>query len=371
MKRVTLDAVLDVAGLWQEAACDESRLGAALHELRQLFGGTTACLGRLGHPPEAQDVFGVGHTEGYLRSYAEHYWRGNLVWQAARPLAPGSIYCDQKLLGPAGLHGSAFWNEWMRPQDMYASIGCRIDGPGDGWAIHVERGRTRPAFDAEDYRLMRKLMPFIRAGLGQRDRFGGLRLPREGIVDGLDLLDIAIYEVGADGQVLRANRAGEMLLARIGAARHHGISALGLGNGAVVARLRQYVQQACLGTELERRGGFLATVAGRSAVPLSLQVSPLSAEGRQAPRALVVAKEVMTRQELGAQLPALFGLTPAEVRVASGMLAGLTAAEIAAMQGLRITTVRTHQARIFQKTETRHQAACVARMQAALLPVLS
>lgn len=371
MKRVTLDAVLDTAGLWQEAAYDESRLGTALGELRQLFGGSTACLGRPGRPPQEQDVVGVGHTEDYMRSYAEHYWRINLVWQAARTLAPGSVYCDRKLLGPSGLHGSEFWNEWMRPQDMYASIGCRIDGPGDGWAIHIERGHSRPAFDAEDYRLLQKLMPFIRACLGQRDRFGGLRLPREGAADGLDMLNIAVYEVGADGRVLRANRAGEMLLARIGAARHYGIAALGLGDGVVTARLRQSVQQACLGIELERQGGFLTTVVGRSAVPLSLQVSPLPAEGWQAPRALVIAKEVMTRQELAAQLPALFGLTPAEVRVASGMLAGLTAAEIAAMHGLRITTVRTHQARIFQKTETRHQAACVARMQAALLPVLS
>ena len=73
------------------------------------------------------------------------------------------------------------------------------------------------------------------------------------------MLNIAVYEVGADGRVLRANRAGEMLLARIGAARHYGIAALGLGDGVVTARLRQSVQQACLGIELERQGGFLTT----------------------------------------------------------------------------------------------------------------
>ena len=53
-----------------------------------------------------------------------------------------------------------------------------------------------------------------------------------------------------------------------------------------------------------------------------------------------------------AALAALFDLTAAEMRTLEHLLAGDTPAQTADKLGIRITTLRTHQAHIFDKTCT-------------------
>lgn len=50
-----------------------------------------------------------------------------------------------------------------------------------------------------------------------------------------------------------------------------------------------------------------------------------------------------------------FGFTATEADVAAGLLAGETLDEIAKRRGVAITTVRTHLAKLFEKTDTRRQ----------------
>jgi DNA-binding CsgD family transcriptional regulator len=59
-------------------------------------------------------------------------------------------------------------------------------------------------------------------------------------------------------------------------------------------------------------------------------------------------------------LQRLYGLSPAEVRIAQGISRGDSLGEVAASTGIRITTARTHLASIFEKTNTRRQAKLVA-----------
>ncbi len=59
---------------------------------------------------------------------------------------------------------------------------------------------------------------------------------------------------------------------------------------------------------------------------------------------------------------ACFGLTPAESRVLHGTLNGLTPATCAQSTGLKISTVRTHLAALFAKTQTSGQAQLVVKV---------
>lgn len=55
----------------------------------------------------------------------------------------------------------------------------------------------------------------------------------------------------------------------------------------------------------------------------------------------------------------LYGLTPAEARLASCIISGSTPEEVAAQTGVKITTIRSQLSSLFAKTQTRRQAELV------------
>lgn len=63
-------------------------------------------------------------------------------------------------------------------------------------------------------------------------------------------------------------------------------------------------------------------------------------------------------------LASLFGLTPAETRIALALLEGLRSEEIAEQMGVSITTVAFHLRNLFQKTDTHRQADLIALLLA-------
>jgi DNA-binding CsgD family transcriptional regulator len=67
----------------------------------------------------------------------------------------------------------------------------------------------------------------------------------------------------------------------------------------------------------------------------------------------------------------LFDLTETEAKFASALASGLSLTEAAAAQRVRISTARTHLARIFQKTDTRQQSQLVSLLRSADLPLRS
>src|SRR5258707_11638490 len=67
-------------------------------------------------------------------------------------------------------------------------------------------------------------------------------------------------------------------------------------------------------------------------------------------------------------LNALFLLSPAEARLAIGLLKGMSAAECAQQSGVGVATVRSQLHSIFSKTGVRHQAQLVALL--SKVPVL-
>lgn len=112
-----------------------------------------------------------------------------------------------------------------------------------------------------------------------------------------------------------------------------------------------------------RHGQWFAARRERTGQPLVVSVIPAQAD-RQAelahgggPLALVILQD-MSRQHLprGAVLRKMFGLTPAESRLAEALLDNETIESYAQKAGVSRNTVRTHMASLFAKTGTRRQA---------------
>ena len=112
-----------------------------------------------------------------------------------------------------------------------------------------------------------------------------------------------------------------------------------------------------------------APSAGRR-IPLSLTVAPLRSQRYEFFRDRLTAIVCVADPESGASLPQralsdLFGLTPAETRVAMALFEGRTSRDAADHLGLSFHTVRVHLARIFAKTQTSRQSDLLRLMMGA------
>lgn len=122
-------------------------------------------------------------------------------------------------------------------------------------------------------------------------------------------------------------------------------------------------------------GGFLWIGAqGPEISDISVHIGPFAGdlprgERTTERRALVLMRPLASNESVERQLVSSFGLTSMEGKVATALAAGTSAARIADIHRVRISTIRTHISGILAKTGTSQQAeffALVAKMQLPL-----
>jgi DNA-binding CsgD family transcriptional regulator len=361
-----------------EAAYDDAVLPRALETLRVAFDGSRACLGVQDLVFHDADVACTAGEPSFYESYLAHYAPENIVWNSGRAAPVGHIFCDRMVLPRKDYLSTEFVNDWMLPQGDLGTLSCKVasDGPVAGF-ISVTRGIREPDFADSDHALMRRLAPtMVRVGEIRRT------LRRDAIEKhtsqlALDALGCALVVVDAGLTIVLANAAATDLFTdpSSGLVRHHGRLT---AEPAAVARLAALIGNACCEEDGVRCvGGSLRLSAAHAAdaPDLAVSVSPLldpqayGLPGR--PLALVLATPIAPAAADAVEdaLVALFGLTPAESRLAAALAAGATLAEAATGCGVRLTTAKTHLGRCFQKTGAGRQGDLVALIKDVTLPL--
>jgi DNA-binding CsgD family transcriptional regulator/PAS domain-containing protein len=257
---------------------------------------------------------------------------------------------------------SELYNELMRPLDIHSivRVGLAADGL-DATLLAITRPQRSGGFEPADLAPLERLHPhLIRAyGLGQKlshaNRLnGGLAEGFERARDGLFLLDDA-------GKVLTFNPAAEAIIAD----RDGGVAVVAgrllVDHPPDGARLEAIVRGAARGDGARRAGGSMALPRGLGRRPWAVSVAPVRAgrfETVYGGPSVIVS---ITDLDAGAGLPAerlraLFGLTPAEVKVALRLFEGESPREAAVGLGLSFYTVRSHLLKILDKTGAKRQA---------------
>lgn len=177
----------------------------------------------------------------------------------------------------------------------------------------------------------------------------------------LDLLDHALVIVTAAGELVFRNRQAARLLA----AGHGGLritgGALSSNSTRVRVALAEAISLAC--NALQSTGVCLPQPCSPPERWLRLAVAPIHAGGsarRAGCAAVWIVRSGYPSRPNEVLLAALFGLTPAEARLASAMLTGCAANEYARQAGVGVVTVRSQLHSIFVKTGVRRQAQLVA-----------
>jgi len=208
-----------------------------------------------------------------------------------------------------------------------------------------------------------------------RSRLASEKVRSDASAATLDKLSFGIVHLTATGRFVAANAAAHRILRdKDGLAlRPTGVHAASNANDS---RLREAVLRAACttaGKDGGDAGSYLRLERPSGLRPYTVIVTPLGlsrpvlSTGAPAVLLIVTDPEAEPRIEASA-LSALFGLTPAEARLVSLLVTGLSLPEVARRQGIGFETARTLLARARAKTGTASQADLIRAVLLALAP---
>lgn len=376
MPRLDVDTVMSAIDQLLVGAMDEGQMQAAAETMRQLFNGSKACFAGFGPNPEDWASYATNPDPVLQeRCFGELAPDFIEMGGALRDIPLGAIYHDHDVFGAETLRNSRVWQEWMRPQDMYGGMACRLAKNGQAfWFFDVQRGRQQEGFDSEDVALLEKLYPVLRRVVELRRHIGRVTIQRDEARGALDQIAMGIAILDQDMRITYANEGADEILS-------DPESALGLRQGRLYARrpgdqrqLRQLVEGALRSAQDPLAPAQASMIlhgedGSHSLSACAMPAPPSIVQTDASGKVLIALRRLEMATNLVACARQLFDLTDTEAKFASALASGSSLTEAAEAQGVRISTARTHLARIFQKTNTRQQSQLVSLLRSAALPL--
>jgi DNA-binding CsgD family transcriptional regulator len=185
------------------------------------------------------------------------------------------------------------------------------------------------------------------------------------MADALDNLSASVFLVDAEGRIVHANAAAQLVLA----ARDVLCSAAGRLT-ACDAAANRILQDALSGggnrnVPIDNKGMALPLMARdgtryvASVLPLTAGVRRRSGMAYAATAAVFVNEAVLDARSLPEIIVKAYKLTPTELRILLAVIEGGGIREVAEALGVAESTVKTHLGRVFEKTGTSRQADLV------------
>lgn len=359
--------ILDLVGLIYDAAADARCWPAFLTALARATGDRIAAIDF--HDARAANgslAAQVGLDPSWQKSYDEYYRTLN-PWlnQPRVPTSPGTVATTGMMFPEEELTRSEYYHDFLAPQGLFRGLGAIIDDSASTLAaITILRPKQRGTFTSRDVALLRALVPHLQRGLQFHRRIVAIDSHRRSLGDALDLLPVGVFLLGRDGALLVVNRAARGLLDQNDglSARRDGLAAAG---HAECTALRVLIRTAVRPGEGVSSGGTMVISRPSRRRSYLVMVVPVSArrftlDGPAQPVAAVVVTDPEREETTPAELlMGLFGLTPAEARLAALLAEGKSLAESAADLRVSLNTVRTHLKRVLSKTDSRGQADLV------------
>lgn len=321
---------------------DETKGAARTSEFAHQFGIPPQALQRDGADYAAQAPWFLASRERHLSE-----WVGR-----------GSELCP-----PAWFERTEFYSEFFRAHryPAFYQLGALISSNrGRQAALTILRELQQNDFEESEVQDLRGLVPHLRRALQIHAKMTSLRLMVEGKGAVLASLDVAVIALDLTGHVCFLNGAAESIL-RAG-------DVLRLRNGRLVAAtagdsaaLQRLVDSTGSGGRSSRPlGGHLTLHSCQRS--LYLTAFPLAAPVIEVPgqaRVLVTVSLHATPRPRHRSLAALFGLTPAEIRVTMLLVEGLEPKEIAERTRVSYETVRFQLKSIYEKMGVTRQSQVV------------
>jgi DNA-binding CsgD family transcriptional regulator/PAS domain-containing protein len=349
-----------------------------LHELCDSIGATNAAL--IAHDTDTNEhrVFGwFGDSiEQSADLYAERYWEFDEWTRRGIPrLAVGKVLIGREVWPEPEFYRSVFYNEFLKQYDLdicsVAAIGIgSIPGKFDGLSIY--RGHSDQEFTAENIAVLSMLQTHLQIALATRRRLAALETKVADLENAFNSIKSALVLLDAAGRVILVNAAANSMLNRG--------EGLCLSKSKLIARpshesakLNELIFKTIATAKGKGHfGGGVMPFPRRGKRPLQLLVSPLCSKSAANPGMAVVAVFLADPEQNRAVptdvLRTLFGLSPAEARLALSVLEGNSLSETAELNRVSRETVKSQMSAVFAKTGTRRQGELVRLLSSVPVP---
>ncbi len=362
------EAFSEAIGALYDCILDPGKWTNALGQLSRYVGGSSALLFHQDHRSGTGGFLQSYNADpGWTRLYFEKYVQLNPVLPLTAFMDVGSSTSLSRVMDMEEYRGTRFYAEWAAPQRFHDVVVTVLAKSASAMGMFgVTRLEDEGLAGESEIRRMELVSPHIRRAVTIARLFDGVRAQDAALTATFDAMSDAVWLLDAAGVVLFANAASRGLTE---------------GNGPVAKAgerfaFRDSVAAESLSAALRGIGNAgpvgefpVSTPDGRPFIAYLVSLAP---KGRLAPVSgaacalfmrPVVADEMPPMQALAQ----LYGLTPREFQVLTGLLQFGGVPEVARNFGLSATTVRSHLQSIFDKTGVRSQSD-LARLAASSLP---
>jgi DNA-binding CsgD family transcriptional regulator len=354
------------------AAVDPGQWDNALGALMRLADAQAAnCFVHDGLTDQFLEYRFAGYSPNWATDYARHYHRSDLARAVLLREPAGRMYPMHRYVTDAMVERSEYYQDFYIPEGLRYSCGGTLFEGGRRLILASHRPVGHRPYDeqtvAELQRVLRHLPGIFRvrelaAGAGGQVRMSSAALdalPRAVmIVD--DRMTIRYLNAAADG-LLRMS-----LEVRVRA------GCLGAVDPKLAQQLTQRVKGACRTTPATEPVPLYAVDAnGRPSVEIHvvpLKPQAAAAVSAAAPMAMVLLRRPFHRVDWSRSVHRPYALSRAEMTVVAALLEGLTPAECAGRNGVKISTVRSQIKAILAKTGTRRVTELAALFAAVDVP---
>lgn len=306
-------------------------------------------------------------------------WLGRYSTGGANPLIRAAVSSGATLLtsemmpGKREIGHTAFWKEVIEHFDAERWVGTiPIATPEVVCHFSLYRSGRLSGFHPAAKALTEKVVPYVRVAAQVRSRLRAALAERAAALETLDRLSLGVCLLDARGRERHSNKAAERMFSAgdgLGLQHHE----LRCSEPRESRALQAAVAKAAVGAAGgDPHPGTALTVSRPSGKrPYRVLVAPLlgsrlsSCVARCAALVLVTDPEVVPASQ-EQTLRSLYGLTGAEVRVATALNSGENLRQVAERLGIGYTTARTHLARALQKTGARRQSELVMLLQSVV-----
>jgi DNA-binding CsgD family transcriptional regulator len=361
------DRILEVVGLVYEAAVEPARWPVALTRLSDLVASSAATL--LFGDATAADAAIMESARvdpADLKRYNEHYFKRDVRLHAGMARPAGTVTINSNLMRPGAFRRTEFFNDFLEPVDLPYMIGSVLLKEDDAFAsLGIHRPRRRGEYTPAEIEVFGAVVPHLRRAISIHRRLSCAELRASAGAEALDRLKLGVVLMDAEGRPLLVNRsAREILDERDGLVlRKDGLHACHAGGTRALAVLVHEAGRTALGTGTAA-GGAMALPRPSMKRDLAVLVAPIRVGEVELMPSAAVAAVFLSDPERGTDtapvlLQRLYGLTPAEARLAALLVEGRTVADAAKTLQVRPLTARTQLKSVLAKTGTNRQSQLI------------
>ena len=260
--------------------------------------------------------------------------------------------------------------DWLARQGIRYFIGANLMRTASHHVtFSLQRSAAAGHVQSADIELHARLRPHVVQAVTLAEALETLKGRQAFAAAVLDRLPHAVFALGETGRIIFSNRRGEDLRSREPLLfKNDQLKTIVQAESAALAEAIRAASRPGLAAS----GGGVRLSRRSSTLPLHLVVSHVGelmrAELNRGPVALVIVYDRLDRRSAeAAALQALFGLTPAEARLALALAGGHSVESAARLLDITPLTARTHLKAIFRKTEVSRQQD----LAALILPLAS